>query len=220
VIFDKHGSGPGSVLYQVPSNGASAEHVLLKLEASNDAIAAGDWSRDGRTVLFHRSPTGQPPWSIWGLSLADRKPFPYKQTPGADTRGAKLSPNGRFVAYMTNESGTYQVVVQPFPDASGGKWQVSDAGGALPVWRRDGRELFYLAPSGDLMAVNVMTEGLFTAGTPMRLFRTPLTFLAQGGAPYDVTADGQRFLLTAPVGAPASSPLSTILNWPTLVTAK
>ena len=215
VLFDSHRSGAGSELYEIPSSGATQERLVLKLEGSKDFIAAVDWSRDGSTALFQRAPTGGPPWAIWALPFTgDKKPFLYKES-ASDNVGAKMSPNGRFVAYSTNDSGTYQVVVQPFPDPSGGKWQVSDAGGALPIWRADGRELFYLAPSGDLMAVSVTTDPTFAIGSTTKLFRAPLTFATQG-APYDVAADGQRFLIAAVSGDTTPSPISTILNWTAL----
>jgi Tol biopolymer transport system component len=215
VVFDAHRGGNGSSLYEIPANGAVPERLLLKVEG-NDFIAASDWSRDGRFLVFHRSPGGSPPWSLWVLPLGgERKPFPYKVS-SADNIGARLSPNGRWLAYSTNESGTYQIVVQPFPDPSGGKWQVSANGGMLPVWRRDGREIFYLAPSGELVAVSVNADSTFAVGGSTTLFRTPLASAAQG-SPFEAAADGQRFLFAIPT-ANAMPPMTTILSWTSLVT--
>jgi hypothetical protein len=126
-----------------------------------------------------------------------------------------LSPNGRWLAYSTNESGTYQVVVQPFPDPSGGKWQVSANGGGFPVWRRDGRELYYLSPANELMAVPVTTETSFTSGRPTMLFRAPPPGATTGTA-FAVTADGQRFLFSV-APANAAPPITTVLNWTALM---
>jgi eukaryotic-like serine/threonine-protein kinase len=210
IVFDKH-TGQGSSLYEIPSSGAVPERELFKSENS-DFIAASDWSRDGKMIVFQRSATGNPPWSLWGLRLdGDRKAFPYRVT-AADNVSATLSPNGRWLAYATNESGTYQVVVQPFPDPSGGKWQVSATSGSFPVWRGDGRELFYLSPTNELMAVPVTTEASFTSGRPTILFRAPAA-----GAVLRATADGQRFLFsTAP--ANTAPPITTVLNWTALMT--
>ena len=127
-----------------------------------------------------------------------------------------MSPNGRWLAYSTNESGTYQVVVQPFPDPSGGKWQVSATGGRFPEWRRDGRELFYLSPANELMAVPVTTAASFTSGRPTMLFRAPTPGASLGGA-FAANADGQRFLFSTAPAAPAP-PITTVLNWTALVT--
>jgi Tol biopolymer transport system component len=119
VVFDSHRGGQGSALYEISSNGAVPERVLLKMPGA-DYIAASDWSRDGRFLVFHKSPAGAPPWSLWVLPVdGDAKPFPYKES-SADNIAARLSPNGRWLAYITNESGSYQVVVQPFPDPAGG----------------------------------------------------------------------------------------------------
>jgi len=217
VLFDSHRGGSGSALYDVPSTGAVAEQMVLKLDGT-DFIAGSDWSRDNRFIVFHRSPSGSPPWSLWGLPLTgERKPFAYK-TGAADYIGARLSPNVRWLAYATNESGAYQVVVQPFPDPAGGKWQVSTAGGMLPVWRGDGRELYYLATSGDLMAVPVTTDPTFMVGKATTLFRTTLPAVAQGST-YDAARDGQRFLMAVPV-VNTTPPITTVLNWPSLIRSK
>jgi hypothetical protein len=139
---------------------------------------------------------------------------------------ARLSPNGRWLAYSTNESNVDQIVVQPFPNAGQGKWQISAGGGMNPRWRADGKELFYLAPNGDLMAVDVDTTGdVFTSAAPRVLFATGIP-QPDRDAPwdyfFDVTADGQKFLLNEPVpGAskpPAQPdvrelPLHVIVNW-------
>ena len=214
IVFDKH-TGQGSSLYEIPSSGAVPERELFKVD-NGDFIAAADWSRDGKVLVFHRSAAANPPWSIWGLRLdGDRKAFPYRVT-AADSVAATLSPNGRWLAYSTNESGTYQVVVQPFPDPSGGKWQVSATGGRFPEWRRDGRELFYLSPANELMAVPVTTEASFTSGHPTMLFRAPTLGASQWGA-FAATADGRQFLFSAPA-ANAAPPITTVLNWTALVT--
>jgi WD40-like Beta Propeller Repeat len=129
---------------------------------------------------------------------------------------AQFSPDGRWVAYQTNESGRFEVVVQPFPDA-GGKWQVSVAGGVAPRWRADGKELYFLAPDATMMAAPVTAAGAsFAAGTPVALF--PLRIRGGGSVatdrpPYDVARDG-RFLILQPVADATAAPITLILNWP------
>ena len=112
-----------------------------------------------------------------------------------------MSPNSSFVAYSTNESGTYQIVVQPVPDASGGKWQISAEGGVEPKWRRDGRELYYLSLDGKLMWVAIGGPA-FTAGRPTELFQTPLTVNRAQSRLYFVSCarNSVRVLIRQPSG--------------------
>ena len=125
---------------------------------------------------------------------------------------AQFSPDGRWVAFQTNESGRFEVVVQPFPDA-GGKWQVSTTGGAAPRWRADGKELYFLAPDATLMAVPVTAAGTsFAAGTPVALFPARIEGGATNRPQYAVARDG-RFLITQPVGDATAAPITLILNW-------
>ena len=120
---------------------------------------------------------------------------PLLQTPAGE-RNAVISPNGRWLAYESNESGREEVHVRPFPDVEGGRWQVSTAGGARPVWARNGTELFYLAPGGALMRVTVDSGTTWSAGVSIKLFDWPYySTAAANGRTYDVSADGQRFLM-------------------------
>ena len=129
-------------------------------------------------------------------------------------RNAQFSPDGRWVAYSTNESGNWEVYVAPFPNTNG-KWQVSRGGGEEPRWRRDGKELFYLSSDGKMMAVAAKTAGNFEAASPITLFQTHLgqPISSYDLVSYDVTADGQRFLINTKVDEPNVAPLSLILNW-------
>jgi hypothetical protein len=118
---------------------------------------------------------------------------------------------------VSNESGTDEVVVQPFPDPAGGKWQISTSAGVSPRWKRDGRELYYLDRNGRMVAVSVTTDGKFDVGRSASLFQTPLPF-PSGAANvlFDVTADGQRFLMAGAAGFAAAtnaSPITVVLNW-------
>jgi eukaryotic-like serine/threonine-protein kinase len=127
----------------------------------------------------------------------------------------QFSPNGRWVAYVSNESGQSEVYVRGFATdfssgsaSVGGSVLVSRGGGIAPRWRGDGREIFYLAPDGKMMTVAVSSGQEFRAGTPTALFQTPA-----GAIVGDVTTDGKRFLLIAPVGSSASVPFTIVLNW-------
>jgi len=153
---------------------------------------------------------------LWILPLSgDQKPIPFIQTEFVEMQ-ARFSPDGRWVAYASNESGVYQVYVQSFP-TSGGKWQISTAGGAQPQWRRDGKELLYLAPDRKLMAVEVNGAGSsFDVGSPKPLFDALVStsFPGQLGAGYYAAGgDGQRFLLNTLAGDSAPVPFTIVLNW-------
>ena len=130
---------------------------------------------------------------------------------------ARFSPDGRYIAYTSDESGKNEVYVQPFPQPSGGKWPVSKGGGNQPQWRRDGKELFYISADSKMMAVDVNTTPVFSNGNPRALFAAPIW---GGGTShnvtrYGVTPDGRKFLintLAADAAAPAS-PITVVLNW-------
>ena len=217
IAFDSHRGGHGSILYEIAASGAVPERVLMP--ADGNANAAVDWSRDGRYLIFQRSPSGAPPWDLWVLPLVgDGKPFAYRATP-ADEERAALSPNGRWLAYMTNESSTYQVVVQPFPDPSGGKWQVSSDGGLSPRWRADGRELYFVSTKGSMMAASIAPDRPFEVLKTTTLFRIPAGFDLTQSQGYDVAPDGQRFLFTLPVGN-TSPAITVVVNWRSLISER
>ncbi len=141
----------------------------------------------------------------------DRKPMPYLQGPYSQQQG-QFSPDGRWIAYASNESGSYQVYVQSFP-AGGGKFQLSAEGGTQPIWRRDGKELFYIAADGRLMAVDIATAPKFQAGAPKALFNPQLVPGGPTSFRYTVTPDGKRFLVSAPPEDPAAAPITVVVNW-------
>ena len=197
-------------LYWKPSSGAGAEDLLL--ETPNNKFT-NDWSKDGRFLLY----TGLDPKTgrdLWVLPITgnDRKPIMFVKTPFEETNG-QFSPDGRWVAYETDESGQFQIVVQPFP-VPNAKWQVSTGGGTQPRWRADGKELYFIAPDEKLMAVPVTaTDVTFAAGIPAPLFSAPL--VRGGGAnrqEYAVSRDG-RFLLNQPAEPSTTPPITRILNW-------
>jgi len=165
------------------------------------------WSRDGKYVLVRKER------ELWYMTMPNRQAHPLLQSQWL-IRNAQFSPDGKFVAYASSETGNWEVYVSPFP-AFGSKWQVSRSGGEEPRWRGDGKELFYLAPDSRLMAVDVKTSTGFESGSPIALFqshpRQPLS--AMDFFSYDVTADGQKFLVNTKVDTSNSAPLSVMLNW-------
>jgi hypothetical protein len=159
--------------------------------------------------------TGGSSSDVWVLPLGDdRKPFPIANSRFTED-SATFSPDGRSIAYGSNEAGPYQICVQPFPP-TGDKYQISRNGGGQPMWRGDGRELFFIGADAMMMATTIDTSRQFEAGVPQALFpsRSPNTVL--GRRSYAVTRDGKRFLIPALQDA-TSSPLTVVVNWPALV---
>ena len=184
-----------------------AEERLLESALPHTAHS---WSPDGKLLAFsevHPSTNGD----IWMLPLeGEGKPEPFLQTPSSET-GPVFSPDGQWLAYRSNESGRQEIYVQPFPE-TGAKWQISTEGGEEAVWAPSGKELFYR--SGDrMMAVEITTEPTFTNGTPQLLFDGE--YLRYGPrAVYDVTPDGQRFLMIKESEEETTvTHLNVALNW-------
>jgi hypothetical protein len=173
-----------------------------------------DWSPDGKFLLYAIGDLAAKGQVLALPLIGDRKPFAVTQTqPEFVTFTAKFSPDGRWLAYSSNESGRPEVYVMPFRGGSG-KWQISSAGGALPLWRRDGKELFFWSPDNTLMAVSIMVRpSAIEVGAAHVLFRCNNPIGIVGAvSPYDVTADGQRFvLITTPQQTLRS--ITLVTNW-------
>jgi Tol biopolymer transport system component len=214
-------SQPGSFsLYVKDSSGAGKEEALL--ESLPGPAVATSWSSDGRFLAYEQ-------WGarrLWDGDLGIlpmfgyRKPFLFLQTEFSNIQG-RFSPDGRWMAYVSNETGNYEVYVRSFsPGAAAGgqspvtrKWQVSIGGGSHPRWRRDGKELFYIAPDSKLMAVEVRADASsFQAGVPMALFPTRVSLPPQAPGVYAVSADGRRFLFSTPIEEALSSPIQVVVN--------
>ena len=177
-------------------------------------VAPEDWSRDGRYLLYTEldPKTG---YDLWALPLeGERKPVVVLRTPFSERFGT-FSPDGKWIAYESNESGRSEIYVRSFP-VSGDALQVSTQGGTLPKWRADGKELYYLGADRDkIIAVGVrVLAGRFELDTPRELFTTVTMPAFLPNVPYDVTPDGRRFLVFQPsthIQGPA--PLTVALNW-------
>jgi len=199
-------------LYQKISSGAGGDELLLRTEGN---AFADDWfsGKDGELLLYETE-VPKSRFDLWVLPLTgDRKPYPFLQTEFNETH-SQFSPDGRFVAYVSDESGRAEVYVQSFP-ASGGKWQISTSGGDQPQWRRDGKEIFYLAADKTLMAVPIESRDSFELGSPVALFTTRVlsTSLTGDRNHYVVAADGQRFLIISPVDQGNKQPITFVANW-------
>jgi serine/threonine protein kinase/Tol biopolymer transport system component len=212
IVFDSDRSGVYD-LYLKQANGSGTEELLL---ATPQNKAPVDWSPDGNFILY-RSPGPSTGFDLWALPVhGDRKPFAVVQT-NFEERDAQFSPDGKWIAYQSNESGRVEVVVQSFPSPDS-KLQVSREGGAQVRWRADGKELFYIALDGRLIAVPIQfaSDGRSVqAGAPVPLFRTRVGGAVQGSSrqQYVVSPDGQRFLMNTLAEEGNASPITVILNW-------
>ena len=205
IVFSSNRKGHFD-LYQKASSGAGPEDVLLADDFNKYPESV---SPDGGFLLFNTGNAKQNRlFDLWVLPLlGDRKPFPFIESPFIEA-GGEFSPDGRWLAYNTNESGRSEVYVVPFP-GPGGRVPISTAGGDNARWRRDGKEIFYLA-GNTLMAAGVTANGSrFDVGAVQRLFEVPMV---DGYWPYDVSGDGQRFLVNTLEGA--EPPLTIVVNWP------
>ena len=197
-------------IYQKPASGAGDAQALYK---SDIGKRVSDWSADGRYIIYEAEDP-KTKRDLWVLPLeGNREPIPFLQTQFDEFQG-HFSPDGRWIAYTSSETGKFEVYVQTFP-VSGAKWQVSTNGGGEPFWRRDGKELFYITPDRKLMAVQVDLSSTFSAGAPQPLFETRIggPLGTDNRSHYVASADGQRFLIEVAPEETASSPLTVVLNW-------
>ena len=206
IVFSSNRTGHFD-LYEIAARGGGGDAAIL---SSEDGKAPTDWSPDGGDIAFHQSgPSTGYKWEIWKMSAKDHAASPLIRKVANQT-SARFSPKGDWVAYCSDESGSQEVYVQ----ASGGggdKRQVSKGGGCSPVWRRDGRELFYLAPDGRIMAVAI-NEPALSLGAAEALFTVHIEESASDISLFDVTADGRRFLVNTRTEGP-EPPLTVVVNW-------
>jgi Tol biopolymer transport system component len=207
IAFQSNREGPPNIFWQL----ADGSGGLERLNASEYNQVPNSWSRDGQLLAFIEvNPTTG--YDIWVLRMSDRKAQPFLRTP-FNEGAPRFSPDGRWLAYVSDESGRFEIYVQPYP-GPGGKWQVSTEGGMEPAWNPNGRELFYR--SGDkMMAVEITTQPSFSAGKPRVLFERPYQPTPGTFPNYDVSPDGQRFLMLKPSeqGQAAPTQINVVLNW-------
>jgi len=197
-------------LYQKAASGAGNDELLLSSAIASMPL---DWSREGGLIAF-RSVDMKPKTGgdIGVFSVADRKMTPFLSTPFNEGQ-SQFSPDGRWMAYASDESGRAEVYVQAFP-ASNGKWQISSAGGSQPRWRRDGKEIFYIAPDKKLMAVEIKAGSAFEVGVPRVLFNTQIK-VTDPFFEYDVSPDGARFLVNTVAAEEKRNAITVVQNWTT-----
>jgi serine/threonine protein kinase len=208
-------------IYGKAADGSSSERLILD---SGDASAyPSSVSPDGRYLVYMKrlnpNQTGndQTGNHIWALPLsaegkpADGKPFPIVQD-AFDEKAPIISPDGKWLAYQSNESGRAEIYITAFP-AGGAKWQVSSNGGTMPKWRRDGKELFFADPQDNIVAVDVNTSGnAVKLGAPHTLFQA--VGIQRDFGPFDVTADGKKFLINSGNLKEGTEPLTLVQHWP------
>jgi serine/threonine-protein kinase len=215
-VHDRSGSGVGPV-YATRSDGTGgARLVRASLKDDYGQVVA---SRDGRWIILRTVPIGAGNPDIVGFQGTDTTPVPLVSTPAAELFPA-LSPNGRFLAYSSDESGSFEIYVRPFPETAAAKWQVSTAGGAEPTWSSNGRELFYINGRGEMVAAEIQSGPKFSVGKQRVLF--PVTqFSRPGPIPsYTVTPDDKRFLLVREGESTQQSELIVAENWLELLKKK
>ena len=204
IMFSSNRGGKFS-FYLKNSDGSGSEQEVA--DAGFALFNPWDWSRDGKYLLARKS--NELEYMTW----PERVIKPLLQAKWT-IRNAQFSPDGRWIAYASNETGTMEIYVSPFPSVNG-KWQVSTGGGQEPKWRGDGKELFYLSSDGKIMAAPVTSGASFEAGPPVALFQThrrqPMS--SQDTFSYDVSQDGQRFLVATRLDEANAAPLSIVLNW-------
>jgi len=209
IAWTSNRDGGIPAIYQKLASGIGQDELLLKSDAP---ISPSSWSPDGKFLMYNRTDpkTGN---DMWVLPMeGDRKPFVFLQTPFNES-GARFSPDGRFVVYSSQGAERAEIFVQDFP-ASGNRWQISNGGGRGPVWRSDGKEIFFVSADNKVMAVDVKAGNGFEIGIPKPLFDlVPLRALGFGLSNFAPSSDGQRFLVTVQSEAPASLQYVVIQNW-------
>jgi eukaryotic-like serine/threonine-protein kinase len=201
-------------IYRRPTNGTGQAELLLEGDDKNVQNWPTDWSPDGKSLLYAIGDLVGAA-QLWELPLTgnDRKPR-HLMPSGFITMEGRYSPDGRWIAYASNESGKFEVYVIP-SSGNGGKWQISSGGGQQPLWRRDGKEFFYLSLDDKVMSVQIrLNADSVQADAARPLFSLVTSILPASGlvAPYDVTADGKRFVVVT-IEQGKSFPINLVTNW-------
>jgi eukaryotic-like serine/threonine-protein kinase len=214
IAFSSNRSGDGHIhLYDTSASATGDDQLLLNGNADDVPTS---WSHDGKNILFMRFQNDRPA-SIWLFSLDDRQSKPLLQSQSFDQASPAFSPNGRFIAYDSTESGRPEVYVQTFP-LSDQKWAISSGGGTVPRWRDDGKEIFYLTQDGRVMSAQLKSDSSFDNAVTKQLFHLDIKLAP--GYPFDVTPDGARFLINTPAEANNPAPMVVLVNWPATLKQK
>jgi len=210
IVFGSNRDG-GYAIYRRAADGTGADEKVL--ETPGAQLWPYSVSPDGRYIAYQFFMGSKANANdVWALPMfGDRKPFPVVSTPFNEVDPA-ISPDGKWVAYLSNDTGQYEVYIKPFPSGEG-KWQVSTTGSrGLAVWRRDSKELYFLSIGGKLTAVEVREKGAsLELGTPQELFQANTSRMT--GTPFAASADGKRFLINGTTAQAASQPLTLVTNW-------
>jgi dipeptidyl aminopeptidase/acylaminoacyl peptidase len=202
-FFQGREAGKAAGIYVVDTKDNSKNQLVRE---GSDIV--NSWSADGKYLLLRSQDRRM---SLLPLA-GDRKPIPVG-SPNGRSSGGRLSPDGKFIAFTSDESGRNEIYVQPMPPGTG-QIKVSIGGGSNPRWRRDGKELFFVSDGGSIMAADVMPGPAFSPGLPHRLFEIkdaglPAAFVSE----YDVRPDGQRFLIYLAQKTTQDAPITVVLNW-------
>jgi Tol biopolymer transport system component len=173
-----------------------------------------DWSQDGKFLVYEVTDpkTGDDLWILPMSGIA--KPFPFSATEHSE-RNARFSPDGKWIAYTSDESGQLDVYIQAFGN-HGGKWRVSSNGGRMPSWSKDGKDLFYVTGETQFMSVPIESEPAFKIGTPVPMFQIQMAetgITAENRTEYAISVDGNRFLINKKIEEEVSTPITIITNW-------
>jgi Tol biopolymer transport system component len=214
IVYSAYRKGRSTALLVKPISGANEE--ILREDPSE--IWPDDWSSDGRFLAFGSMPAGgKRNFQLWTLSMTGERKASAFATEASIQENSCFSPDARWIAYTSDESGRFEIYVRPFP-GPGGKWQVSTAGGTHPRWRRDGRELFYLSSDNRIMAVPVQLGATTVeAGSPIPLFPVRLRQVSAEDSIYEVSADGRRFLVNSTSGEEPARTLTLLTDWTALL---
>jgi Tol biopolymer transport system component len=205
-------AGERTGVFEKPADGTVPAKLFFP--AGTTATLVGEWSPNGRFLSVSQNREG----GVWDIHVVSaegtpetRKPKPLVQTRFSE-RGTRFSRDGRYFSYTSDETGRDEAYVRPFDAAngttSGGQWMISRDGGTSPHWRGDGKEILYMDPGGTLMSVEIDTRSGFQPGAPKPLFKAPARVVF-----WDVTNDGQRFLIPVPESATSVAPYNVVLNW-------
>jgi serine/threonine-protein kinase len=210
VIFSAERDGRESLFWQAADGSGSPEQLTPTTQDRPQGPLS--LSPDGKVLVFGEP--GQPPFDLYTLTLdSERKVAPLLNQTYSEHNG-EISPDGRWMAYQSDESGTSEIFVRPFPNVAAGRSQVSNGGGTRPAWSRDGHEIYYLGLDGTMMAASIDARSgdIFSAGRPIALFSGPY-YMVQAGRSYDVAGDGRFLMIKNTTAQTAASQLAGVTNW-------